>query len=233
MNQNKIKLTTKTNFKKIYLAVFLLVAIFILGAKKTAQAQVTNNMPSTTPASTSTTATSGGIVPCGSGNSKGSACTLCSLIVGIYRLIQWGRNILLTLTIVAIFISGIIYIISSGTALMEQAKKALSASLIGFTLVLTAWLIVATVMWVLSASSNLGISGKSNINWQTGSINFSCTGTGSSSSAPASTSQTPSSATSTAPTAATPTTTPTQTTSPAPAASPSQPTSPLPAGSIF
>jgi hypothetical protein len=111
-------------------------------------------------------------VPCGSGNTVGGACTLCSLIVGIYNLIQWGRNILLTLTIVAIFISGIMYIISSGTALTEQAKKFLSASLIGFSLVLTAWLLIATVMWIFSA--NLGLATGKSIDWTTGSINFSC-----------------------------------------------------------
>lgn len=139
---------------------------------------VGTTIPITPGATTAPTGNSGGIVPCGSGNSQSGACTLCSLIIGIYNLIQWGRNILLTISVVMIFIAGVMYIVSAGTGLAEQAKKALSAALVGFTVVLTAWLIIATVMWILSANNDLGI-GKANINWQTGSINFSCAATGS------------------------------------------------------
>ena len=125
------------------------------------------------PTSSAIAGQSGGIVPCGSGNTVGGACTLCHLIIGINNLIKYGLGILITISVVAIFIAGIIYIISSGTPLMEQAKKALSAALVGFTLVLTAWLIVATVMWILSAQSDLGI-GKTGSNWQTASISYTC-----------------------------------------------------------
>ena len=114
-----------------------------------------------------------GIVPCG--NSGQGACTLCHFIIGIYNLIDWGKNILLTAAIVAIFISGIMYAVSAGSAMLETAKKFLTASITGFVIVLCAWLIISTVMWMLSAKSDLGIE-KANSNWYgINSITFDCT----------------------------------------------------------
>ena len=116
-------------------------------------------------------ASADGIVPCG--NNDQSPCTLCHFIIGIFNLITWGRNILIVVAVVAIFISGILYMISSGTQLMEQAKRFLTASIVGFVIVITSWLIIATVMWALSAQPDLGI-GKTGANFQTGSITFDC-----------------------------------------------------------
>lgn len=114
-----------------------------------------------------------GIVPCGrysegiddSGNWQAAGedisktCTLCHLIVGIDRIIQYGQWILITVGVVAIFIAGIIYIISSGNpGLMEKAKKFLTAALIGFTVVLASWLIInVLITWVMNAKPGLGI----------------------------------------------------------------------------
>ncbi|OGI34426.1 MAG: hypothetical protein A2259_05260 [Candidatus Moranbacteria bacterium RIFOXYA2_FULL_43_15] len=108
-----------------------------------------------------------GIVPCG--NSSQSLCTLCHLIIGIKRLIDWGKNLLVTITFVGIFISGVMYIISAGEeAMTTQAKKFLSASLIGFTVTMAAWLIVNVVItWVASAKPDLGIG-------KTGWSTFTC-----------------------------------------------------------
>lgn len=143
---------TKT---KIFVRFFLLILVLIL----------TSNI---------VLAADSGLVPCGSGSDVSNACTLCHLIVGIYNLVNWGKNILITITIVAIFISGIMYIVSTGTALMEQAKKFLGASIAGFAIVLCGWLMVATVMWVLSAKTDLGIE-KENSNWYgLGSVSYTC-----------------------------------------------------------
>ena len=106
---------------------------------------------------------SAGIVPCGGATDP---CTLCHLIIGIHNLIEWGKDILVTLAIVAIFISGIIYIISTGNEKMiTQAKSFLTASLVGFTVTLAAWLIVnVTIIWIANANPdlNIGIT-----NWNT------------------------------------------------------------------
>lgn len=105
------------------------------------------------------------IVPCGSGNSLSNACTLCHFIVGIKNIVDFGSKILVITAITAIFISGIMYIISSGSQEMTtRAKSFLTSSLIGFFIVLGAWLIVNTVFIVLAAKPDLDI-GKTN--WYT------------------------------------------------------------------
>ena len=64
----------------------------------------------------------------------------------------------ITLALVAIFFSGVMYIISSGDeGMMTSAKGFLKASLIGFAVVLGGWLIVNVTMWVLGAQGDLGI----------------------------------------------------------------------------
>jgi hypothetical protein len=106
-----------------------------------------------------------GIVPCGSGNNISNACTLCHFIVGIKNIVDFGSKILVITAITAIFISGIMYIISSGSQEMTtRAKSFLTSSLIGFFIVLAAWLIVNTVFIVLAAKPDLDI-GKTN--WYT------------------------------------------------------------------
>ncbi|HRZ94973.1 MAG TPA: pilin [Candidatus Moranbacteria bacterium] len=112
---------------------------------------------------TSSSSSSSGIVPCGG---ESDPCTLCHLIIGIWNLIEWGKNILVTVAIVAIFISGIMYTVSTGSEKMiTQAKDFLTASLVGFAITLAAWLIVdVTITWVANADPQLGI-GKSS--WHT------------------------------------------------------------------
>ena len=118
------------------------------------------NITSSTAASSSSNA---GIVPCGG---ESDPCTLCHLIIGIWNLIEWGKNILVTVAIVAIFISGIMYTVSTGNEkLITQAKAFLTASLVGFAITLAAWLIVdVAITWVANADPQLGI-GKSS--WHT------------------------------------------------------------------
>jgi len=108
-------------------------------------------------------ASSSGLVPCG--NTGQGACTLCHLLVGIHGIITWLRNLLLIAATVAIVISGFLYIFAAGnTGKMENAKKILFTSLQGFALVLSAWLIVNTILLLISAKEDLGV-GKTN--WYT------------------------------------------------------------------
>ncbi len=109
--------------------------------------------------------TAQGIVPCGQGSNKANACTLCDLIVGVKNVIDFGMEILISVAAVGVFIAGVMYVISSGNEQMvTTAKNFLSASLIGFTVVLSAWLIVNVVMWILVANGNLGVGAT---NWYT------------------------------------------------------------------
>jgi hypothetical protein len=119
-----------------------------------------------------------GLVPCGlsSGTPAEMApCTLCHLIIGVFNIFTWFKNILITVAAVGIFIAGVMYVISAGNEeMMKRAKSFLATSLIGFTIVLCAWLIVNITMWALSTKEGthedkaLGIG---RVNWYT----FECT----------------------------------------------------------
>jgi len=101
------------------------------------------------------------IVPCGTD----SPCTLCHFIVGIKKLVDYGIYLVTTMAFVGIFIGGAMYMISSGdSAMIESAKKFIGASVLGFALVLGAWLIVNIIFNILP------IQGVYKTNWHT----FSC-----------------------------------------------------------
>ena len=62
----------------------------------------------------------------------------------------WGRNIMSIIAITVIVAMGILYIVSAGNeGLMKTAKSGMLAALIGFAIMLTAWLIVNVLLTVL------------------------------------------------------------------------------------
>lgn len=94
-----------------------------------------------------------GIVPCG--RNTGTAdemkpCTACHVILGGQRLINWGTGIMTVIALTVILAMGVLYIVSAGNqGLMQQAKGGLLAALVGFAIMLSAWLIVNIVLTVL------------------------------------------------------------------------------------
>ena len=106
-----------------------------------------------------------GIVPCGRScdnpNTKDNEycpCTLCHLLVGIHRIIGWGFKILTFVAVASLVGAGIMYIVSAGNEkLMETAKTFAKHTLMGFAIVLAAWLIVNYTMILLSKKADLGI----------------------------------------------------------------------------
>lgn len=91
-----------------------------------------------------------GLVPCGTGE---IACTLCDLIVGFSKLTKYLLGLLVTISIAGLFLAGVMYIISAGDdGMMKSAKDFAKACLIGFAIVLGAWLIVSIALWVVSAN---------------------------------------------------------------------------------
>jgi len=107
------------------------------------------------------TADAAGIVPCG--RNAGTAeemqpCTLCHLFIGIHRIIEWGFKILTFVAVASLVGAGIMYIISAGNEkMMETAKNLTKHTLMGFAIVLGAWLIVNYSMILLSKQDDLGI----------------------------------------------------------------------------
>ena len=127
---------------------------------------------------------SGGMVPCAT-DAHPEACTLCHFIIGFKNLIDFASKILVTVALAGIFFSGLIYIVSSGNdSLMTQAKGFMTASVIGFTIVLGAWLIVNVTMWAMSVKTSTspdGFAGVHKTDW----FNFTCSTASSSTTAPA------------------------------------------------
>lgn len=101
------------------------------------------------------------LVPsCGEGTSLNDRCTLCHLFDGIKNIIDWGRNILAITAIVAIVAGGIMYIVSAGDEkMMSSAKGIIKQALWGVLIVLGAWVIVNTTMFVLGANVGLVATG--------------------------------------------------------------------------
>lgn len=97
------------------------------------------------------------LVPCGKKSDSGM-CTLCDLIVGIKGIIDYGFKIMVIVAIAMVTIAGITYIISAGDeGMMGTAKNLLKNTLIGFAVILGAWLMINTVMWVIGTKGDLGI----------------------------------------------------------------------------
>jgi hypothetical protein len=102
------------------------------------------------------------LVPCGRSDQGGTMCTLCDFIIGIKGLIDYGFVIMVIVGLAMVTISGVVYIVSAGnTEMMTTAKGLLKNALIGFALILGAWLIINTVMWVIGTKGDLGIGVKS------------------------------------------------------------------------
>lgn len=98
-------------------------------------------------------ANAAGIVPCG----DGSPCTLCHLIVGFHNLVSFLLKLVVTIALAGIFFAGVMYILSSGNeGMITSSKNFLRASVMGFAIVLGAWLIVNVTMWALSAKDSNG-----------------------------------------------------------------------------
>ena len=91
---------------------------------------------------------SSGIVQCG--RPGGHMCTLCDLIAGFNRVIQYIMKIAIGVALLAMAIGGVLYVVSAGeSAMMEKAKSAITNAAIGFVIVFAAFLIINTTMQYL------------------------------------------------------------------------------------
>ena len=115
-----------------------------------------------------------GLVSCGkSGSGIGNACHLCDLVSGVKTLIDYMRTIMVFISLAVITAMGVLYIVSAGNdGMITMAKSGIKASLIGLAIILSAWLIVNTVIFsVFGAKSDLGVKASFSI---TGGFSFNC-----------------------------------------------------------
>ncbi len=121
----------------------------------------TQGKPETTPTSTnpSSAASSaatpvrdpGGLVPCD------QDCTLCHIVVGFKRIFDWLMGLLFVATMLVITISGVFYMVSTGSkSIMDKAKKALTYALTAFVLGMACWLIINIIMIMLGFQNPTG-----------------------------------------------------------------------------
>lgn len=123
-----------------------------------------------------------GIIPCGlttdDPNQTGDQtvkCTLCHLVVGINSIIVFLRNIMSAIAIAVIVAMAFVYITSAGDeGRMRFAKGGIMAALIGFAIILLAWVIVN---FVLSIRDTSGTSIFNSTLVRTGWDSFQCSTT--------------------------------------------------------
>lgn len=93
------------------------------------------------------------LVPCGRNAgtvAEMAPCTLCHIIIGGKGIIDWGLGIMTVVAIAVIVAMAIFYIVSIGNeGMMSTAKSGIKASLVGFAVILSAWLIVNVVLTLL------------------------------------------------------------------------------------
>lgn len=114
------------------------------------------------------------LVACGLSNGTAAEmapCTLCHLIKLGADVIAWIMQIMTIVAVAAIFAMGILYIVSAGNqSMMQKAKGGIWAALIGFALVLSAWLIVNLVLTLLADNASGPLANFQ----QTGTFSFTC-----------------------------------------------------------
>ncbi|MBI2439521.1 MAG: hypothetical protein HYV45_02895 [Candidatus Moranbacteria bacterium] len=117
------------------------------------------------------------LVPCGRSQDDATTtnideskpCTACHIIVGGQGVISYGLQIMTYIAIAVIVAMAILYIVSSGNeSTMKTAKGGIFAALIGVTVMLSAWLIVSTILSIFSANIP-GLQKDAN-----GTFSFSC-----------------------------------------------------------
>ncbi len=97
------------------------------------------------------------LIPCGRSGADATAaekkpCTVCHIVIGGKGIIDYGLKIMTYAAIAVIVAMAIFYIVSTGDeGMMQTAKGGIKAALIGFAVMLAAWLIVNTTLKILSA----------------------------------------------------------------------------------
>lgn len=87
-------------------------------------------------------AQAGGLVTC-----SGPDCNICSFVAMINGLINWLFSFLVLAAVLALVIAGFRLVVSAGNeAAWTKAKEMVTNITIGFVIVLSAWLIVDTMM---------------------------------------------------------------------------------------
>jgi|GEM_PF-2671556 hypothetical protein len=133
-----------------------------LGSSNTSAVPVTSAVSGMGSASGNTSASNGFLVPCGygvfspstqaNGNSSGSAtgCSACNLADLVQNLINFLIGLSIPIAAALFAWAGVLYFTSAGdTSRHAQALSVFKNAFIGFVIVITAWLVINTVLHVI------------------------------------------------------------------------------------
>lgn len=94
-----------------------------------------------------------GVIPCGlttddpKPGDQTAKCTLCHFVVGIQDIIVFLRNIMTAIAVAVVVAMAFVYITSAGDeGRMRFAKGGIVAALVGFTIILLAWITVNFIL---------------------------------------------------------------------------------------
>jgi len=126
-----------------------------------------------------------GLIPCGLtvddpalAGDQTVRCTLCHLVVGVSSIVSFLRNLMFAIAIAVIVAMAFIYITSSGDeGRMRFAKGGIIAALVGFAVILLAWVVVNFILTlpIFNTSNNLIRTGWDSVQCQTSSLSAGAT----------------------------------------------------------
>jgi hypothetical protein len=82
-------------------------------------------------------------------------CTICHFIILIKNIFDLLLSLIITASLFMLTIAGVLYVISSGGAMTNTAKGIIEKTLLGFGVFLLSWLIVYTLLNMLSVRENV------------------------------------------------------------------------------
>lgn len=111
-----------------------------------------------------TVSSSGGILPCNRNQDNPSTpwndtveCGVCHFLLLIQLIIQYLLKLMVYITVLAMTIGGTMYMVAAGnTSIVNTAKQMINYAVVGFVVMLTAWIFINTVFFVLKFNNPLG-----------------------------------------------------------------------------
>ncbi|MEW6408019.1 MAG: pilin [Patescibacteria group bacterium] len=130
----------------LWLILFFAISVFLVSNQVQAQTDCVAK-GATTERGLLTTGLSNECVGCGD-------CSQCDILMVVKNIVQFILKIAGLLAILAIILGGFLYVTSGGSEERAQAAKgAITAAIVGFIIVLVAWVLVNFIIQILTGGS--------------------------------------------------------------------------------
>lgn len=85
-------------------------------------------------------------------------CNFCTFLQMFNIILDWVMGLLVLIAVLLIVVTGVKLVVSAGNpSAMQSAKSTLSNVIIGFVIILAAWLIVDTMLIALTGGQGFGV----------------------------------------------------------------------------